>query len=137
MTRRRRALAGGIALGAAAVVAGLTACGGAHPALTSEAAKQLDAQVQSVRAAVDRGDTGGARQALVELRTMVGVFEQAAQLSASRATQILATVASLEAALPTTTTTTATITTTATTVLLPAPSDAGAHHHDGKRNQGD
>ena len=97
------------ALGVATVLA-LSACGGAGDDLSEATTAQLESQVAAIRAAAVAGDRPGAEAAVAKLRTTVTQLEQAGDMSAERARDVLAAAAAVEiqlGLLPAPTTTTA------------------------------
>ena len=112
-------------------VCALTACGGEPPSVSDRAATQLHAQVTAVRTAVGARDADGAARALEELRASVARLRRRGDVSADRATAILAAAAGVERQLVSITTTT-----TTTTTAPPAPPGKGDDHGNGKGNGG-
>ena len=104
------------------------ACGTSSPAMSSEAERQLQTQVQAVRSAAENRDRTHADLALGELRTSVATLRRDGKLTAAKANDILAAAADVEtqlAAIPATTTST----TTALTAPAPPPPP---QDHEGK-----
>jgi phage-related minor tail protein len=120
----------------ALVVAGVAllapACGtSSTPAMSSQAERQLQAQVEAVRSAAENRDRTHADLALSELRTSVATLLRDGEVTATKANAILAAAADVEtqlAAIPTTTT---------TPVTTPAPPPSQEDHEGKGHGKGD
>jgi len=119
------------------VVSLAPACGtSSTPAISSQAERQLQAQVQAVRTAAENRDRTHADLALGELRTSVATLRRDGKVTAAKANNILAAAADVEtqlAAIPTTTTSTTTPVTTPAT----APPTQDHKGKGGKGGKGD
>lgn len=98
----------------------LAACGGGSPSMTARGASELHAQVTAVRAAASAHDADGAARALDTLRASVARLRRSGDVTADRATTILAAASTVEDQLVSITTTT-----TTTTVPPTVPPDQG------------
>ena len=78
---------------------GLAACGGDQPALSDQAAADLQAGVSRVRAAAGAGDRAAAGDHLAAVRSTVDRYRGQGQISAGRAADVLAAAAEVEARL--------------------------------------
>lgn len=130
MTRMARPVIGALAL--ALVAAG---CGSSGK-MSDSARQHLDALVGTVRTAAAAHDGARAHAALGSLRKSVQAYEQAGEISAARASEILAAAARVDGRLSLITTT------TTTTTTLPQPQydhghDRGKHHGKDKGDGGD
>ena len=128
---------------AVAGVALLAACGdGGGDEMSDGAARDLQARVAAIEAAAVAGDPDSAHADLESLRGEVADLLAAAEISESRAVEILAAAAAVEAALGRVTTTTTSTTTTTTTTPPPPPpppdpdrdDDEGDEEEDEKDN---
>jgi hypothetical protein len=95
----------------------LTACGGGGmPTMSDDAASRVQSQVTAVRNAVAARDADGAARALATLRSTVEHLRRSGDVSAAKASEIVAAATDVQAQLVAITTTT-----TTTTTRPPAP----------------
>ncbi|HVA41945.1 MAG TPA: hypothetical protein VNF50_00515 [Acidimicrobiales bacterium] len=110
----------------------LAACG-ASASITTGASQALSAQVQRITADARTGDMAQARTDLAQLRTMVGSYGRAGQLSAAKSSAITAAASVVLTQIEATTTTAP----APATVAPPSTGSSGDSHHAGHKQGGD